>query len=146
MSQSLEIPLGWLSLMTVLCILAVEMASAAETAGTAVSSQGPPVDVKSVAEANNRFALDLYGKLKKGDENLFYSPYSISTALAMTYAGARGDHGRGDGQDSALRPARRSPAPGLCGGLIRDLNEAGKKGDFQLSVANRLWGQKGERF
>lgn len=41
--------------------------------------------------ANNQFALDFYSNLKNDEEgNIFFSPYSISTALAMTYEGARG--------------------------------------------------------
>ena len=43
-----------------------------------------------VAEANNAFAADLHGKLAGQEGNLFYSPSSIETALAMTAAGARG--------------------------------------------------------
>src|SRR5512143_2566217 len=49
-------------------------------------------DLVDAANGNNAFAFDLYrflGKENK-DSNLFYSPYSISLALAMTYAGARG--------------------------------------------------------
>ncbi|MEY2428908.1 MAG: serpin, partial [Verrucomicrobiota bacterium] len=46
--------------------------------------------VKSVVEGNTAFALDLYQKLKGNPGNLFFSPYSVSTALGMTYAGARG--------------------------------------------------------
>ena len=46
---------------------------------------------KSLVEGNTAFALDLYGQLKTSPGNLFFSPYSISTCLAMTYAGARGD-------------------------------------------------------
>jgi serpin B len=44
-----------------------------------------------VVRGNNRFALELYGELRRGRGNLFCSPFSISTALAMTYAGARGE-------------------------------------------------------
>ncbi|HUA66508.1 MAG TPA: serpin family protein [Alphaproteobacteria bacterium] len=47
-------------------------------------------DVQSVVEANNAFAIDLYQKLRDTGGNLFFSPYSISSALAMTYAGAEG--------------------------------------------------------
>ena len=36
----------------------------------------------ALVEGNNAFALDLYAKLKKQEGNLFFSPYSISTALA----------------------------------------------------------------
>ena len=45
----------------------------------------------SVVEGNSQFAVDLYGKLKGQAGNLFFSPSSISIALAMTYAGARGE-------------------------------------------------------
>lgn len=43
-----------------------------------------------VVRGNNEFALELYAKLRVRQGNLFFSPYSISTALAMAYAGARG--------------------------------------------------------
>ncbi|MGQ9651696.1 MAG: serpin family protein, partial [Phycisphaerae bacterium] len=69
----------------------------------------------------------------------------ISTALAMTYAGARGT----TAEEMAKTLHFDLPAERLhpaYAEMIRDLNEAGKKGDFQLSVANRLWGQKGEGF
>jgi len=47
---------------------------------------------KKVVEANNQFALDLYSKLASENpgENLFFSPWSISSALAISYEGARG--------------------------------------------------------
>ena len=48
-------------------------------------------DVAAVVKGNNEFAFDLYGQLRKQNGNLFFSPNSISTALAMTYAGARND-------------------------------------------------------
>ena len=47
--------------------------------------------MSSLAEGNSQFAVDLYGKLRNQPGNLFFSPSSISTALAMTYAGARGE-------------------------------------------------------
>lgn len=116
-----------------------------EVARSEILPSATTPDIKAVAEANNRFALDLYPKLAKGDENLFYSPSSISTALAMTYAGARGKTAEEMAKTLHLDlpPDRLHPA---YADMIRDLNEAGKKGDFQLSVANRLWGQKGEPF
>ena len=50
-----------------------------------------PEGVKAVVNANNQFAFDLYSELNKAeDSNIFYSPYSISSALAMTYEGAKG--------------------------------------------------------
>src|SRR6266699_7048265 len=46
---------------------------------------------QTAVDGNTAFALDLYGQLKSAPGNLFFSPYSISTCLAMTYAGGRGD-------------------------------------------------------
>jgi hypothetical protein len=48
-------------------------------------------DPAAVASAINQFALDLYARLQDTEGNLFFSPFSISTALAMTCAGARGE-------------------------------------------------------
>jgi serpin B len=45
----------------------------------------------TLVSGNSVFAFDLYQALREEDGNLFYSPYSISLALAMTYAGARGE-------------------------------------------------------
>ena len=51
--------------------------------------------VDAIVNINNQFALELYRELAKdapmSDGNLFYSPFGVSTVLAMTYAGARGD-------------------------------------------------------
>lgn len=47
-------------------------------------------DVQSLVESNNIFAFELYSKLSANDGNLCISPFSVSTALAMTFAGARG--------------------------------------------------------
>ncbi|HDR15411.1 MAG TPA: hypothetical protein ENN79_08045 [Desulfobacteraceae bacterium] len=65
-----------------LSLLFIASVSAAEEA------QG---DLRYLVSGNTAFAVDLYSKLKGKEENLFFSPYSISSALAMTYAGARGD-------------------------------------------------------
>ena len=47
---------------------------------------------QGIVENNNKFAFKLYNELKtSSDKNLFYSPFSISTALAMVYAGARNE-------------------------------------------------------
>ncbi|HON43667.1 MAG TPA: serpin family protein, partial [Bacillota bacterium] len=48
-------------------------------------------DVEALVRGNNAFAVGLYSAVSYRDGNLFISPYSISSALAMTYAGARGN-------------------------------------------------------
>jgi serpin B len=106
-------------------------------------------DAAKVADGCNRFAFDLYAHLLRQEGNLFFSPYSISTALAMTSAGARGQ--TADQMVDVLRfpkDLRAHPASlhAACAGLQNDLNAAGAKGAFDLAVANRLWGQKGYEF
>ena len=49
-----------------------------------------PPDQAGLANGNTAFALDLAQRLRSPDGNQFYSPYSISEALAMVYAGAQG--------------------------------------------------------
>jgi serpin B len=111
-----------------------------------------PADLSDVANGNNAFALDLYRILReeKKDGNLFYSPYSISLALAMTYAGARGQTEQQMAQTLHFLPqGRLHPA---LNRLDLELAQRGKdaKGKdskgFRLNIANALWGQKGYRF
>ncbi len=116
----------------------------AACAGLAVPAAGQPPklnpDAATLVKDNTAFALDLYRELAQKDGNLFFSPYSISTALAMTYAGARGE--------TAAQMARtlhfslgQDRLPPAFADLIRHLNAArGRK--YQLVTANRLWGQK----
>ncbi|MEO7097073.1 MAG: serpin family protein [Polyangiales bacterium] len=91
--------------------------------------------------SNDAFATDLYRELAKKDGNLFFSPASISTALAMTYAGAKGT--------TATQMAKALhfdlPAASLhpaFGALLARLDSSGPKLP-ELKVANRLWGNKG---
>jgi len=103
-------------------------------------------DQASVARGSNAFALDLYAKLRDAQEgNLFFSPFSVSTALAMTYAGARGETAAQMAKvlHLGLDPERLHPAFGT---LVGALNAGGKSRGYELSVANALWGQKGHGF
>src|SRR5689334_8406601 len=59
--------------------------------GVAVPTIQAQPDVAALVQGNDEFAFALYERLAEKDGNLFFSPYSISNALAMTYAGARGN-------------------------------------------------------
>jgi serpin B len=103
-------------------------------------AQGPKLDpeIATLVQSNSEFATNLYQKVADKEGNLFLSPYSISNALAMTYAGARGNTA------NEMKTTLRFSLEGdrlhpTFGKLIAKLHE---KGPFQLSVANRLWGQK----
>jgi serpin B len=97
-------------------------------------------DQAKVAQANNAFAIELYGQLRKQSGNLFFSPESISTALAMTYAGARADTAAEMAKTLhfTLPPERLHAA---MGALLRDRNAA--HGGYQLKEADALWVQTG---
>src|SRR5271156_6604035 len=97
-------------------------------------------DRAAVVEGDNAFAVTLYGQLRNQSGNLFFSPESISTALAMAYAGARGDTASEMAKTLhfTLPPAQLHPA---MGAVLSDLNAAHE--GYQLSVANALWAQRG---
>ncbi len=110
---------------------------------------------KIIVEGNNKFALELFAKLQIAKGNLFFSPYSISTALAMVHAGARNETesqmagvlhfpvSADRRTDSSSRPlSDRQQFASSFGNIIKDLNNRGQKGSYTLTVANALWGQK----
>jgi serpin B len=98
-------------------------------------------DIKSLAGGNTAFALNLYARLKTTDGNLFFSPYSISTCLAMTYAGARGDTAAQMAQTLHFDTNQIQLASSF-GELQKQLNNEQEKKGIELNIANGLWGQK----
>lgn len=89
----------------------------------------------SVVNAMNNFSFNLYNKLFSNEENVFYSPYSVFTALAMTYEGAVGD--------TALDMAKVLGIPNNNETVlktIKSLYEYLNQNDFyNISTANALW-------
>jgi serpin B len=119
-----------------LCIALAGIRPAGALAGDAKA------DRIALVKGNTQFALELYAKLRTQDGNLFLSPYSISTALSMTYAGARRKTADEMAEtlhfDLAPRDLHRA-----MGALIKQVNGDGdKKRGYQLITANALWGQK----
>ncbi len=97
----------------------------------------------SLARSNNMFGLDLYAQYASGDKNILFSPYSLSSALAMTYEGARGESA--NVMRSALHfstdDATRQQELKM---LMLRFNATDKP--YALSVANALWAQQGYVF
>jgi len=102
-------------------------------------------DLQTVVKGNSDFCFDLYQELKGEEGNLFFSPYSISTALAMTYAGARGETEKQMAQVLHFPLTQESMHPAFSK-LQSDLNAIQNKGDVQISIANSLWAQKSYKF
>ena len=103
------------------------------------------MDVSGIAEGGNQFALDLYQQLRSEGGNLFFSPSSISVALAMTYAGAAGE----TEAEMASTLHFQMPKDQLHDGM-RALQAfwktPDKKKGIKLNLANRLWGHEGYEF
>jgi len=149
-----------------------------DDATTEESPDSPDSPAERVAAGNTAFAFDLLNRLSEAspNENLFWSPYSVSVALAMTYAGAGGEtrremretlHFPQEGVHQGFRRLRdhfaqyeASETTGASGASetpeTTDQNESGGAEEttaeyrepqpFRLAGANALWGQEGFPF
>src|SRR5206468_6772708 len=111
-------------------------------AAAAPQDQASEPNQASLVQGNSQFALDLYARLASRAGNVAFSPYSVSNALAMTYAGARGPTA------AQMAAALHFPLEGdrlhqAFGKIVRELNRAGAPGRSELYVANALWPQTG---
>ena len=118
-----------------------------------INHQAPPIEVKAltptpegiaeVVTANNQFAIDMYqqinGKFEQVDENVFFSPYSLSTAMAMLYAAAEGE------TKAQIQKTFHYPAPAILNpnsaALYNQFNTPNP--DYKLATVNDLWMQQG---
>ena len=108
-------------------------------------------DLNELEDGNTAFALELYQRLKEQDGNLFYSPYSISLALAMTYAGARNETEQqmGDTLNFTLPQVKLHPAFNALDQVLASRGEGAQGKDekgFRLNIVNAIWGQKDYKF
>jgi serpin B len=110
-----------------------------------ISASDPPtrVDLRELARGNNQFALELYQQLKAEKGNLFLSPYSISTALAMTATGARGPTAEEMSKVLHLTGGAGKAATQFQQMQAYLLDQAKS---YELRIANALWGQKAYPF
>jgi serpin B len=117
-------------------------AAASGLLGSRARADSPkPADRAMLTAGNTAFALDLYAQLRKDRGNLFLSPFSISTALAMTAVGAKGQT---LDQMRKVLHLPENPHPAF-GELVRTINATGLDilRGYELTTANALWGQKG---
>jgi serpin B len=98
-------------------------------------------NVNALIKGNTDFALDMYKTLSDPHSNLFFSPYSISVAFAMTWAGARGqtETEMASTLHFPLDQAQLHPA---FDALDLALKAKASKDAFELNIVNQLWGEK----
>ena len=99
-----------------------------------------PADVREgrLEEATNRLGYEVLQRTKREGENLAFSPASLSLALAMTWAGARGETA-----EQMARALHLGDADGIhrsAAELVRAWNQ--RSGEYELAVANRLFGDE----
>ena len=106
-----------------------------------LTPQSSKDEQKSLAKENNDFAFEMFKEFREREsDNIFFSPYSISTALVMTYAGAKGE--------TKTQMAKALHFKNEDGSLHNrfnalDLHINHNEGNYTLSVANSLWPAKG---
>ena len=113
--------------------------------GSGIAGEPPPADTKALVEGGNAFAIDLYKRLAAEKGNAVCSPYSVSAALAMTYAGARGDTAAEMAKLLGFAELGERVHPAQAD-LARRLQGDPAKGQPEFHVANALWGQRGYGF
>ncbi|MGP4924595.1 serpin family protein [Psychrobacter faecalis] len=106
-------------------------------------SASTPEGIKQVVNANNQFAIDLYQQINKqpaqSDKNIFFSPYSLSTAMAMLYAAAEGE------TKQQIQKTFHYPTPAILNpnsaALYNQFNKPNS--NYDLSTVNDLWMRQG---
>lgn len=119
-------------------------------AAVGASQSGPPSLVPAepgaytaLVAANNRFALDLFRAFDpQPNENAFFSPYSISTALAMTWTGARGNTATQLAKVLHFSDLTGDGVPASFSALQQAVTKAQTLSGAQLSIANSLWAEQ----
>ncbi len=99
----------------------------------------------TAVDDNNAFAVDIFGELCRKEGNLFISPYSISSALAMTYGGAGGETA------TQMKDVLKLSLPGnevhrALSDIMQKLGRFGHEGKIRLMIANSIWPQEGYSF
>ncbi len=131
--------LGKIITVTVIAFVAISLV----LHDTAVS-RAEEQPLKSIARSNTGFCFDLYSRLKQQKGNLFFSPYSISVALAMTYAGARGNTRKEMAEVLHFPTDDKEINEGFLL-LQKHFKQLEDQGAIQIHVANAIWCQKGEK-
>jgi serpin B len=111
-----------------------------------------PADLQALVAGNTDFAFDMYHQIRQGQSgNFFFSPQSISQALAMTWGGAKGDNATQMAEvlSFTLPQERLHPAFNLLDLTLASRGQGAQGMDgqgFRLRLVNAIWGQQGYGF
>lgn len=105
-----------------------------------ISPAALAAELPEAARPVNQFGADLYHSLSAGGDNVFYSAYSIHSALSMTLAGARGQTAQQ--MQSVLHVQSPNAAADNFHSLAEHLNKVRDEQKFELNIANSLWGEQ----
>jgi serpin B len=112
-------------------------------AGEKPSREGQNNDLNAFASETNQFGYDLFQRLRTSAGNLFFSPYSISSCLAMAAVGARGNTAQQMAKVLRLSPDQQRYS-NLHAGLMKSVLDNSK--GYKISIANAMWGQEAHPF
>lgn len=142
--------LAWTSIFAILIAGCIGPDMIPEEFGPPPADQGTPTspgtrapdtisDNQTVTEANNQFAIELYTQLAESEDgNIFFSPYSISTALAITYEGARGNTAQ-EIRSVFHFPENTTLMRQGFAGIIAAINN--RSSAYTLRTTNALWAE-----
>ncbi|HMV96473.1 MAG TPA: serpin family protein [Anaerolineales bacterium] len=134
-----------LSMILAACTPSVSLSVAESNKSRDKNPQIAEGDLSTLVDGNNAFALDIYNALRSENGNLILSPYSMSLALAMTYAGARGDTESQMAQAMHYQPqAQLHPAFNALDLALekKPINLDKDQEPLQINIANSVWAEK----
>jgi serpin B len=125
------------------CLL---LAAGCSTAGSSSHNAEEPIMNPQLASAANQFGFDLFDQLQRQDRNrnIFFSPLSVETALAMAYNGAAGETERAMARALKLDGMSLAEINQSSADLLKALKSSDAK--IELSVANSIWARQGVKF
>ncbi|MBW3004564.1 serpin family protein [Candidatus Woesearchaeota archaeon] len=135
MKHKIIVPLLILSMLLLGCAPDIEIPTTDDTGAT-------PEGVAELVKANNQFGLDIYSKVSQEPGNVFISPWSLASALSMTYEGARGQ--TADEMKTVMHLPDAEVRHSSFARLFNDINKKDK--NYQLYTANALWAQESYNF
>lgn len=112
-------------------------------ADSGTEPQGALTGKEIIIQSNNRFSTDLFKAISKepdnADQNLFFSPISIFSALSLTYEGARNDTA-----DEIASVCYLPKNDSVRRGGVRELDEEINtvNASYLLRTGNALWAEK----